>query len=712
MKPPGPFAYRQAFLIFIAILLIFFAIVVVVIIDHERDMFDDAHKSALHELELIGNFTRDAILRDDFAAIEDFILHWGKEHPEVIEFKAVTPNNFVLVHFKRRIQPDQSFPFSFKVEHNQRELLTLEMVKDLSSVEESLNKFIAGLIWGSVFLIVILGSTLWYTLKRYALLPLEREVAIRREAEKKFRMLLESAPDAMVFVDREGRIVLVNKQTEKLFGYSQGELEGKEIEVFIPERFREKHLKQRASYVLNPVARPIGAGLDLYGVTRDGKEFPVDISLSPIETSEGLFVMADIRDISERKRSEEEIKRGYYFQTAISSILQISLDPLPLEKQLDRILDTILSLPFLAVQSMGCIYLVGDEPDVLVMKVQRGLPESIQSACAKVSFGRCLCGMSAATREIIFEDSTLELKEFDDLSPHGHYCVPIMSGDDVLGVMNLYVEKGHRHLQEEEELLMSVAKTLAGIIKRRKAEQEREKLREQLIQAEKLSALGRLTANVAHEIRNPLTSIGGYARRFEKKLPAASKEREYAGTIISEVARLEKILRSVLTFSRGAELNLRLEDINTIIEESLISFDLLCRERLISIEKSLSNVPPVMVDRGRIREVIQNLLSNAIDSMPKGGTLTVTAKEEVIHERPFLSVTITDTGEGIPEDKLRMIFEPFFSTKVLTQGTGLGLAICKKIIEDHGGSIGVESRAGKGSAFSFSLPLRKEPSVT
>lgn len=272
--------------------------------------------------------------------------------------------------------------------------------------------------------------------------------------------------------------------------------------------------------------------------------------------------------------------------------------------------------------------------------------------------------------------------------------------------MNLYVEKDHQRSREEEELLTSVAKTLAGTIERRKAEQDRERLRERLNQAEKLSALGRLTANVAHEIRNPLTALGGFARRLEKKLPPESRESKHAGIIISEVDRLEKILRSVLTFSREAGLNPRPEDINAIIEESLAPFELLCRERSIRIERSYGAVPPVMADRDRIREVLQNLLSNAMDAMPKGGTLAVISKTEVVHETPFLSVRITDTGKGIPEDKLRLIFEPFFTTKVLEQGTGLGLAIAKKIIEDHEGAMGVESVAGKGSTFIFSLPLR------
>jgi PAS domain S-box-containing protein len=511
----------------------------------------------------------------------------------------------------------------------------------------------------------------------------------------------------MVYVDREGRIVLVNEQTGRLFGYSQGELEGKEIEVLIPERFRERHRKQRAAYELSPVDRPIGAGLDLYGLTKGGREFPVDISLSPIETSGGLFVLADIRDISDRKRAEEEIRRGYYFQTTISSILRISLEHLPLEEQMERILDTILLLPFLSPLSMGCIYLVEDDPSVLVMKVQRGLPQSVKSACARVSFGECLCGMSASSREVVFGASERHAREFDDVASHGHYCVPITSGDAVLGVMNLYVEKEHQRSRQEEELLSSVAKTLAGTIERRKAEQDRERLRERLNQAEKLSALGRFTANVAHEIRNPLTALGGFARRLEKKLSLGTGEKRYVGIIISEVARLERILRSVLTFSREAGLNPRPEDMNAIIEESLASFELLCRERSIRIDRSYGAVPHAMVDRDRIREVLQNLLSNAVDAMPQGGVLAVISKAEIVHGTPLLSVRITDTGKGIPEDKLRLIFEPFFTTKVLEQGTGLGLAISKKIVEDHGGAMGVESTVGKGSTFIFSLPIRK-----
>ncbi|MGE5894937.1 MAG: ATP-binding protein, partial [bacterium] len=440
--------------------------------------------------------------------------------------------------------------------------------------------------------------------------------------------------------------------------------------------------------------------------TKDGKEFPVDISLSPVETAEGLFVLADIRDITERKRAEGEIKRGYVFQSTISRLLQTSLEPIPFENQLSLILDTILSIPFL-LQPKGCIYLAEDS--TLKMKVQRGLPREMLSACAEVPFGRCLCGLAASTCEIVCASCVDDRHEarYEEMSPHGNYCIPIASGTRVLGVINLVLTEGLTLKKQEEELLSSVANTLAGIVERNTAEGEKRRLQEQLVLAEKLAALGRLAANVAHEIRNPLTAIGGYARRLDRHLSPETSGKNYTGIIISEVSRLEKILKNVLVYSRESSLDLERSDVNEIIEESLKIFEPVCAERSIEIRKSLAHIPEIMTDRERIKEVINNLISNAIDSMPRGGILGIITTEETLKERPYLSVKVTDTGQGIPGDKLKMIFEPFFTTKVLEQGTGLGLAISKKIVEDHGGFIGVESTVGKGSMLTFHLPYQR-----
>jgi signal transduction histidine kinase len=178
--------------------------------------------------------------------------------------------------------------------------------------------------------------------------------------------------------------------------------------------------------------------------------------------------------------------------------------------------------------------------------------------------------------------------------------------------------------------------------------------------------------------------------------------------IVSEVERLEKILKSVLTYSRESHLELKNYKITDLIDETLKTFELECQDKGIKIEKAYSEVPDIMIDGDKIREVFNNIISNAIDFMPKGGILKVTVLEEKIKERPHLCVKISDTGIGIPSDKLRLVFEPFFTTKVMEKGTGLGLAISKKIVEDHGGFIRVESEVDKGSTFSICIPFEQK----
>ena len=535
----------------------------------------------------------------------------------------------------------------------------------------------------------------------------ECEVEFQRVKEK-YERLLDSAPDALVFVNEDNTIVEVNAQFENLFGYDHGEIIGRELDVLIPDRFRGRHRAYVAGFFKNPTVRPMGSGIEIYAKKKNSEEFPADISLSLLHTDVEMLVSAAIRDITKRRQAEEQIKLNFIIQGILNSMLKVSLEPLPLEVQFDRILDLILSVPHLSLQSKGAIYIIEDEPGTLVMKAHRGFSGPAQLPCHNIPLGKCLCGQAASLTEIVYSNHVNERHEIQcgDPFPHGHYCVPILSGEKALGVINVYVKEGHKRSGGEESFLASVASTLAGIVQHNRTEHEKEHLQAQLAQSEKLAALGRFTANVAHEIRNPLTAIGGFARRLDKVIPERTKEKEYTDFIISEVSRLEGILKNVLTYSRDVTPQLEEYDIHEIIDRVLKMREEICIEKSVSIHKSYGELPKILVDNAQLYEAVENLVLNAIDSMPEGGSLTVATNKEIHEGIPYVYVSVHDSGTGISEDKLNMIFEPFYTTKVADKGTGLGLSITKKVVEDHGGFLRVESEVGKGSAFTLYFPYK------
>jgi signal transduction histidine kinase len=183
-----------------------------------------------------------------------------------------------------------------------------------------------------------------------------------------------------------------------------------------------------------------------------------------------------------------------------------------------------------------------------------------------------------------------------------------------------------------------------------------EQIQEKIIEYEKLSALGRLTANVAHEIRNPITIIGGLSERLRKRLPPEAEEKEYADLISAESKRLEEILKDVLLFSDKSFLQREMKNINKIVEESLTVYEKACQNTPITIRKSLSDVPPVYVDERQVRAAIGNLVSNAIDAMRDGGTLTVTTNAESINGKNLVALKVMDTGIGMSQSHFSLKF--------------------------------------------------------
>jgi len=231
-----------------------------------------------------------------------------------------------------------------------------------------------------------------------------------------------------------------------------------------------------------------------------------------------------------------------------------------------------------------------------------------------------------------------------------------------------------------------------------------QKVQTQLIQAERLSAIGQMTAKVAHEIRNPLVTIGGFARSILKGLAPKSTQARKCSIIVDETMRLEEILQCLLDFTRQRELNLEYCRIETLLERvcSLL-WDELQTHRIQVRRQIQKDLPELLLDVNKIEQILINLVKNALEAMKSGGTMTLSADLQ----GEFVSVKVADTGEGVPPDILGNIFNPFFTTK--SEGFGLGLAICRTYIYDHGGNISVRSQAGAGTEFDVLLPLPSVP---
>jgi PAS domain S-box-containing protein len=224
---------------------------------------------------------------------------------------------------------------------------------------------------------------------------------------------------------------------------------------------------------------------------------------------------------------------------------------------------------------------------------------------------------------------------------------------------------------------------------------------EQLLQSEKLAAMGRLTSQIAHELNNPLYGIMNTLELLKTEVPPQSKRRKILEMALSETVRLTDLLRKMLSFSKPDEEEKQPVDVNVILEEILLLVRKQLQESTIKISTSLEKgLPEVYASRNQLRQVFLNMVSNARDAMPEGGTLTIITTSN----RHNVRIEIADTGVGIREEHINKIFDAFFTTKEGTKGVGLGLSVCYGFIKEHGGDVKVSSRRGEGTTFTIILP--------
>jgi signal transduction histidine kinase len=257
--------------------------------------------------------------------------------------------------------------------------------------------------------------------------------------------------------------------------------------------------------------------------------------------------------------------------------------------------------------------------------------------------------------------------------------------------------------QMTESLQQSRARTTRLTLELQNKISQLEKTQAQLVQSEKLASIGEMSAAVAHGIRNPLASLRA-AAQVALRHPESAASREYMGAIIEEVDRLDRRVSHLLSFSKPAPFHPLRESVARLIEDLLPPFTELLRERGISLELALArNLPEVLVDPMQLEQALVEIISNALDAMPKGGTLRIAANADRIADGDLdVGIEIVDTGVGIPERVLASVCEPFFTTRA--EGTGLGLAIAKRYIEQNGGSLDISSIATVGTTVRIRLP--------
>jgi PAS domain S-box-containing protein len=491
------------------------------------------------------------------------------------------------------------------------------------------------------------------------------DISESKESGAKYRGLLEAAPDAMVVVNVGGEIVLLNVQAEKQFGYSRDELVGQKVKNIIPEGFAERIIADGTRSAADALAQQIGTGIELIGRRKDGSEFPIEIMLSPLESTEGILVTAAIRDISLRKSAETHLAQ---MEGRYRGLLEAAPDAMVVV----NVGGEIVLLNVQAEKQFGY-----SRDELVGQKVKNIIPEGFAE--------RIIADGTRSAADALAQQIGTGIELIGRRKDGSEFPIEIMLSP----------------LESAEGILVTAA--IRDISSRKKSEVDLGRKIEELNRSN--VELGQFAYIASHDLQEPLRMVASYtqllSRRYKGKLDAEADE--FIDYAVDGANRMQRLIQDLLAFSRVGTKGKDL--IETSSEEAL---RLALRNLRSAIDESGAVVthdplPAVMADEVQLIQLFQNLIGNAI-KYQKPGTPRVHISIARNGDEKWM-FSVKDNGLGIDPQYFEKIFGMFqrLHKREEFAGTGIGLAICKKIAERHGSIISVESEPGQGATFSFAL---------